>query len=411
MKIWIKYLIGIILGTVLAFLFSNNYQSALRILTPAAEVFINIGRYCFYPLIFFSLAIAVHELLNSRRFLAIHGKSILALIFSTLLLTVTGIASALIFSPERIPVLLEKKETPGLMTFKEHLLDIFPANMFSVFEGSSGNFILPVIFLALLIGLNLNYDRTATKPVVQLFDSLNRIFYHINSFILEILAPGIIVFSAIIVFTVSSIQHIALYKQLFLILFINTIFLIFLIFPVILYVLGMKEKPYKYIFALTGAALTGFLTGDNYLANNVLIKHCHENLGVPRQSGSITISLFTVFGRAGTAMVTSICFIIILNSYSGIGITLPQILWLLTAVFLSSFILGTVPAAGTVTALALICSAYGHGIEDGFLIFSPVIPFLLSFSVLLDVMTAGLSAMLVARFENIQKEIEIKDFI
>ena len=410
MKIWIKYLIGIILGTVLALTFSDSHEAALKILTPAAEVFINIGRYCFYPLIFFSLTIAMHELLNSRKFLSIHWKSIVALILSTVILTVTGIISTIIFSPERIPVLLEKKETFQLLSFKEHLLGIFPENLFSVFN-SSGSFILPVIFLASLIGLNLNYDRTATKPVIQLFDSLNRIFYHINSFILEIMAPGIIIFSAIIVFRISSIQHIALYKQLFLILFINSVFLIFLIFPAVLYLLGMKEKPYKYIFALTGAAITGFLTGDNYLANNILIKHVHENLGVPRQSGSVTISLFTVFGRAGTAMVTSICFIVILNSYSGIGITLQQILWLLAAVVLSSFILGTVPAAGTVTALALICSAYGHGIEDGFLIFSPVIPFLLSFSVLLDVMTAGISAMLVARFDNMQKDIEIKDFI
>ncbi len=410
MKIWIKYLIGIITGTVLALIFSNSHQGALKFLTPAAEIFINIGRYCFFPLIFFSLTIAVHELLNSRRFLSIHWKSIIALVISTLSLTVIGIISTLIFSPDRIPVLLEKKETIRLLTLKEHLLEIFPTNLFSAFN-SSGSFILPVIFLAFLIGLNLNYDRTATKPVVQLCDSLNRIFYHINSFIMEIMAPGIIVFSAILVLRISSIQHIALYKQLFLILLINSVFLIFLIFPAALYMLGMKEKPYKYIFALTGAALTGFLTGDNYLANNILIKHAHENLGVPRQSGSVTISIFTIFGRAGTAMVTAICFIIILNSYSGIGITFQQILWLLTAVFLSSFLLCTVPAAGTVTALAIICSAYGHGIEDGFLIFSPVIPFLLSFSVLLDVMTAGISAMLVARYENIQKDIEIKDFI
>jgi len=410
MKIWIKYLTALILGTILAFSFSDNYQTALKILTPAAEVFINIGRYCFYPIIFFSLSMAINELLNSRRFLAIHKKSFLALIASTLLLIVTGIVSTLIFSPERIPVLLEQKETLEILPFKEHLLAIFPTNLFSVFN-SSGSFILPVLFLALLIGLNLNYDRITTKPVVQLFDSFNRIFYHINSFILEIMAPGIVVFSAILIFTVSSIKHIELYKQLFLILLLNTVFLIFLIFPAILYMMGMKDKPYKYIFALTGAAITGFLTGDNYLANNVLIRHCHENLGVPRQSGAVTISIFTIFGRGGTAMVTSICFIIILNSYSGIGITIQQILWLVSAVFLSSFVLSTVPGAGVVTSLALICSAYGHGIEDGFLIFSPIIPFLLSFSVLLDVFTAGISTMLVARFENIQKEIEIKDFI
>ncbi len=410
MKIWIKYLTGLVIGTIIGITFSGNYDAALKLLKPVSEVFINAGRYCLYPLLFFSITIAVHELLNNRRFLSIHLKSVFIMVLSTLLLTITGVISTLIFSPERIPVLLEKKEALDLLSLKEQLLLIFPKNLFSVFN-SSGSFILPVIFLAFIVGLNLNYDRTATKPVVQLFDSFNRIIYHINSFIVEILTPGMIVFSAILIFSISSIKHIALYKQLFLILMIDSVFLILLIFPVILYMMGMKEKPYKYIFALTGAAISGFLTGDNYLANNVLIKHCHENLGVPRQSGAATIGLFTVFGRAGTAMVTSICFIIILRSYSGIEITFQQIMWLITAVFFSSFLLSTAPATGTITALALICSAYGHGIEDGFLIFTPVIPFLLSFSVLLDVFTAGISAMIVARYENIQKDVELKDFI
>ncbi len=272
MKIWIKYLTGMFLGTVIALIFSNNYQPALKILSPAAEVFINIGRYCFYPLIFFSLTIAVHELLNNRHFLSIHWKSISALVISTFALTAVGIISTLLFSPDRIPILLEKKETLKLLTLKEHLMETFPANLFSVFN-SGGDFILPVVFLAFLIGLNLNYDKSATKPVIQLFDSLNRIFYHINSFILEIMALGIIVFSAIMVFRISSIEHIALYKQLFIILLIDSVFLIALVFSNLLALclidLRFKAVPDKLSLPTLLLAFASFPYMDSF--QNALI--------------------------------------------------------------------------------------------------------------------------------------------
>ena len=145
MKIWIKYLTGLVIGTIIGITFSGNYDAALKLLKPVSEVFINAGRYCLYPLLFFSITIAVHELLNNRRFLSIHLKSVFIMVLSTLLLTITGVISTLIFSPERIPVLLEKKEALDLLSLKEQLLLIFPKNLFSVFNSSgklhsAGNF-------------------------------------------------------------------------------------------------------------------------------------------------------------------------------------------------------------------------------------------------------------------------------
>ncbi len=410
MKIWVKYLIGLVLGIIAGIVFSNSSSAAVQAVKPYADIFIHIGRYSFYPLVFFSLTIGIHELLLNKKFFVIHRNTFLMIITAAFFTTIIGISITLLFSPERIPVLLEKKTVETIMPLSEQLFSIFPKNLFIIFS-DNGNFILPTVFLALLLGVNLNFDKIVTKPVVQLFDSLNRIAYNINSLILEIMAPGMGFFSAYLFFTVSSIRQIALYKQLFLILFICTAFMIFLVFPAILYMIGFKEKPYKYLYAIAGAAIAGFLTGDNYLSSNVLIRHCHENLGISRQTGSVSVTLFAIFGRAGTALVSSVCFILMLKSYSSIDINFLQILYVALLIFLVSFTLCSVPGMGVMVLLTIVSTIYGHGIEDGYLMFKPVLPLLLSFAVLVDVVTAGISSMIIAHLDGERNDIEIREFI
>ncbi len=62
-------------------------------------------------------------------------------------------------------------------------------------------------------------------------------------------------------------------------------------------------------------------------------------------------------------------------------------------------------------ALANICVLYGRGIEQGYLILRPVLPLLISFGILLDVITSSLVVFLTARHEEFQKDIEAADFI
>lgn len=410
MKIWVKYLAGLILGFSAGVIFHSNSAAAIKIVKPVAEIFVNIGRYGFYPLIFFSLAIGIHELILNGKFLRIHRNTIISLFAASLFTTITGILISLLFSPDRIPILLEKKAVQEIPSVTEQFLLIFPKNLFAVLPGNS-SFILPLVFLAFLLGINFGFDKIITKPVVQLFDSFNRLFYNINSLILEIMAPGMGFFASYLFFSVSSLTQIALYRQLILIIFISTIFVVFLVFPAVLYIIGFKEKPYKYLYAITGAAIAGFLTGDNYLANNVLIRHCHENLGISRKTGAATISLFTIFGRAGTALVSAVCFIVMIHSYSSIELSFFQISYITFFIFIASFALCAVPGSGVLVLLTLACSNYGHGIEDGYLLFTPVLPLLLGFAVLVDVISAGISAMIISHFENERNEIEAREFI
>jgi Na+/H+-dicarboxylate symporter len=143
----------------------------------------------------------------------------------------------------------------------------------------------------------------------------------------------------------------------------------------------------------------------------MLVKHGKENLGIPRRVGSAVYPLFAIFGRTGTALVASATFLLVLKSYSSLEITFFQVLWTLLFSLLISLTLGTVPGLGSYVALSTLCAFYGRGLQEGYLILRPVAPLLISFGVLLDVLTSAFVSLLVAKHENIAQEVDAYDFV
>jgi aerobic C4-dicarboxylate transport protein len=243
-----------------------------------------------------------------------------------------------------------------------------------------------------------------------LTDSLNRIFYHINSLLCELFGLAMIVISAYFIMTVRQYEF-TLFKQMLIIIGIDTTLIVFAVYPALLYFLGGRQNPYKWLYAVIAPVLTAFFSGDSYLSVVMLAKHGKENLGVPRRVGSAVYPLFAIFGRAGTALVASATFLLVLKSYSSLEITFGQVLWTLLFSLLISLTLGTVPGLGTYVALSTLCSLYGRGLQEGYLILRPIAPLLISFGVLLDVLTSAFVSLLVSRHEHVAQEVDAYDFV
>jgi Na+/H+-dicarboxylate symporter len=183
------------------------------------------------------------------------------------------------------------------------------------------------------------------------------------------------------------------------------------VFPGALYLLGIRENPYRWLYASIGPAISGLFTGDAYVSLGILSKHGKESLGVPRMVGSAVYPLFAVLGRAGSAMVATVSFILILRSYSSLEITFLQTLWVMFFSFLVSFILGAVPGNGAFYAIFMLCSLYAKGLQEGYLILRTIAPLLVSFGVFIDILTSAFVSLLVAREENVWTEVETENFI
>ena len=406
MKIWIKFLIGTLLGLVVGLFLPVSAQGFFDRLS---DLLLGVGRYVIFPLIFFSLGIGTSELRQEKRLLRVYTSALKYLALSAAALVVIGTLSVLLFPPERIPITVEAQKAFAPVSVMGGLASIFPPNLFSVIS-RPGDFLLPVMVLAFLLGLNFDFDRQLTRPVVQLFDSLSRIFYHLNSLIVELFAIAVI---AIFAARVSHLVHgdQGMYTQIVIILGVDVALVAFGVFPAALYLLGVKENPYRWLYASLGPAIAGLATGDQYVCLGVMSKHGRESLGVPRMVGSAVYPLFATLGRAGTAMVSSVSFILILRSYSSLEITFLQTLWVMLFSFLVSFLLGAVPGIGAYYSIFMMCNLYGRGLQDGYLILKNIAPLLVAFGVFIDVLSASFSSLLIAREENVWTEVETESFI
>jgi Na+/H+-dicarboxylate symporter len=276
---------------------------------------------------------------------------------------------------------------------------------------SDGIQLLPLCVFAFFLGMGLSYDRNYTKPVISLIDSLSRIFYHIASFFSEILGLIIIVLAAYWAIRFRGALQSEVFRDLILLLGIFSAVLGFGILPLFLYFIKPKVNPWVALYGSLGPALGAFFSGDSNFSIPVIFRHVKENLGVRRRSNTVTVALFAAFGRAGSAMVAAASFIVIIKSYSSLGITLADVASIGLRAALISFLLARHPGDAAYTALAALCLGYGRGYEAGYLILKPLAFYLIACGTFLDVMINCFCSFALARTGNFQEDRKPRLFI
>jgi len=410
MKVWLKYLLGIIIGITLGAYISPENIAIGNLLEFLSKLTINIGRYTVFPIVFFGIGYGTFKLKQEKKTGQLYLKTGIAILISSTLLVLISTGIVLLFSPDRIPIITENKITYNFPGYKNFFFSIFPMNLFQIFS-ENNNFLLPSAFLGFLLGSNFSFDKVMTRPAYQFFDAMSRILYQIGRFIVEILGLGMIILSANFTLQIINTPQLVLFTQLIILMSISTFIIIFALYPAFIYFMGGKQNPFKIIYALLGPSLAAIASGNSYFTLTSLIYHVKENLGVPRKISSTVLPLFTLFGKAGTAAVTSITFFLIIKSYSSLEITFSGIIWVMLFSLLTSFLGGSVPGIGVLVSLATMSKLYGKGMEEGFLIIASITPVLVSFSVLIDTITAGVATYLITFSEKANKEIPVKDFV
>jgi Na+/H+-dicarboxylate symporter len=371
---------------------------------------IRVGRYGTVPILVFSLTIAVYELCQDGHFWPLMLRSILLILGSAVLVIAAGILVVLIFPPGRIPIQIDEQTGFVPLDVYQEALELFPSNMFSALF-ADGIQLLPLCVFAFFLGMGLSYDRNYTKPVISLIDSLSRIFYYIASFFSEILGIIIIVLAASWAVQFRGAVQAGVFRDLILLLGIFSLVLGFGILPLLLYFIRPKVNPWVALYGSLGPALGAFFSGDGNFCIPVIFRHIKENLGVRRRSNTVTVALFAAFGRAGSAMVAAVSFIVIVKSYSSLGITLADVVGIGLRAALISFLLARRSGDAAYAALATLCLGYGQVYEAGYLILKPLAFYLIAIGTFLDVMINCFSSFALARIGNFQEDRKPRSFI
>ncbi|MFW5728728.1 MAG: dicarboxylate/amino acid:cation symporter [bacterium] len=410
MKIWMRLLAGIVVGTILALYLPESGGDTADVFSRISRLVVSIARYSLFPLLFFGVLMGTTELIADRKTLRVYGKAIGLLAAASFVAALIGAAGVVVLAPGRIPPIFQEAPAVEAIDAYDLAMRVFPTNFFEAIV-AEGSFLLPVVVAALIFGMALSRERAHGEALTSVLEGTTRVFYRISAFIVDILAIGIVAVAAYLIFQIREINDIQIFGQVFLILGISIIVVVFLIYPLILYLLVDRENPYVWVYAMLSPALTAIASGDLYAATPTLVRMGRENLGMRRSVGSAVVSLAAIFGRAGTTLVTTASFLVILQSYTALEITFGQVVWVVMSTFGIGFLLGASPATGVLIGLSMLAGAFGRGMEEVFLILLPALPILTSLAAFMDVMTAGFVLQLVGSSERLRRRVELLDFV
>lgn len=409
MKLWIKYLIAIALGIGAAFILPADSPAVSSLIASFSEFSVRFGRYTLLPLLFFGVSSAVFRLRSSKNLQKTAVWTLMTILGTTLILALLGLVSILLVKLPRIPITGEKMSSLPSIDIKSLVMQLFPYSGFEALQ--QGAFLLPCFIFAGFAGAGCTTDQNASKPVISFFESAAKLCYSIMSFFIEWLCVGMIAVSAWWMISARQVFASGTYTPLFIMLSVDFVLVIGLIYPLIVHFLCNDQHPYHVVYACITPVITAFFSGDSNLSLPVNLRHARESLGVHQPSSDVTVPLFSIFARGGSALVTTICFVMILRSYSSLGFAFFDILWIFGASVAISLVLSSLPSGGTFVALTILCTMYSRGFEAGYLLLRPAAPVFCSFAAAFDAVSAIFGSYVVAVKTKQFEHVELKHYI
>lgn len=404
MSIWFRYLLGTIAGVILGVVLPLAAGDTAMIMREITIVVVSAGRLLLFPLLFFAMVIAADEL-HSEGILFREGiRTLFWTVLAGVSATVLGILSIVLLAPRRIPPMVQEGRVAAAPSILAELQRGLPPNMFRLFV-LDANAVAGILLVGLLIGTNLRFDRGTTSPVSLVADSANRIFYRLNSMLVEIMGLLLIVPAATLLVVMREVPDLLLFGQFLLVVTVAALVLVAVVYPAILSILDRKRlHPLRWLASMGSPALAALVSGDNYFALGTLIRVGKEELDIHRPIGGTVVPVVALFGRAGSAMMSMAGFLLVIRSYTALDIGLYDLLKLAVAAVLYSFFLSRTPAGGVMLMLSYMAARYGRGMEESYLILLPVMPLLERIGAVVDIITVGFVTQIVALRTSLRRK-------
>ncbi|WP_018525691.1 cation:dicarboxylate symporter family transporter [Alkalispirochaeta alkalica] len=396
MNISFRYTLGAAAGVVLGMVLPLAGGDTAALLGELSQLVVLAGRFLLFPLVFFAMIAAVDEL-HTRDTLGKTGLLGAAVLFlCTLVSTLLGGLAILVFSPQRIPPMVQEGTITAPPSLIASLLGALPSNAFRVFVLDDGA-LAGILLMALLVGVSFRHDRSVSSPLSLVVDSANRIFYRLNHLVAGVLGILVLVPVAALTVLLREGTELLLFSQFLLVLIVAVLVVGVLVYPAILYLFDRRRThPLRWLSAMIPVAVAALGSGDAFFSLSTLTRVNRDSLGIPRAMGASVSPWVVLYGRAGTALVSMAGFLLVIRSYTALDIGLGDLVVLAVSTVLYSFFLARTPAGGVLLMLSFLASRYGRGMEESYLILLPVMPLLERIGAFLDMMTAGFVTQIVA---------------
>lgn len=362
MKLWVKILIGFVLGAV-AGLIVGPPAAALK---PLGDLFIRLIKMLIVPLVFSSLLVGASSIGDLKKLGRVGVKALVYFMVTTAIAVTLGLLLALMIHPGAGFVLkdvgkYEPKPVPSLV---DTLLNMVPTNPINAMVTEN---MLQIIVFALFAGVAITLIGDKGKPFRDFFDSTAEVMYKITGMVMEFAPIGVFALIAWVTGTNGPEVLVPLAKVIFVV-YLGCILHAVLTYSGAVYLFA-RMSPVRFFRGFFEGMAVAFSTCSSNATLPVSMRCAQENLGVPKDISSFVQPLGATINMDGTAIYQGVCALFIAEVY-GIQLGLPQFLTIILTSTLASIGTAGVPGAGMIM-LTMVLQAVGLPL-DGILLIAGI---------------------------------------
>jgi len=351
MKTWITYPAAVIFG-ISASLLLQDWQPYTVILQTVVPVARQIGIFVLFPIVFSLTTAAVASLRRYKDTVIIFSSAVFWGLFTALILSFVGLGLALVIPFEFSAFSSASSTEIFLFDFSTLKQIVMNDNAFKYFTLNSET-LLPLIIIAVIIGIALRPDREAIRPAYVVVNSFAEGMLRLAR-IFTVIGPLLLLFISAQWFSTFPLEVLISSENL---LFAGGVFVamlaaLFIVLPLLfgLFTLFKGGNPYSMILGSLGALIATGFSGNFLFGTTPILALSQKNCGVRKRVGGISIPILTMLGRGGSAMIATYVLVKMLQS-------LGTPLSLQTLVFIALF-----------SALFSLVSSFSPGFEVIFIL-------------------------------------------
>lgn len=352
-----QVVIAIVLGIV-AGLYFKGFAPTAKLLTDG---FIKLITMLIAPIIFLTMVLGIAGMGDMRKVGRVGGKAILYFEIVTTFALIMGVTVANVIKPgSGLPMphgadmakLQSYQKAAAEMKWGEFFTHIIPSNVFDAFAKGD---ILQILFFAILFGYGLSLLRETGKPVVDLFDKLNKVFFNIMGVVMRIAPIGAFAGMA---FTMATYGAGTLKPLLWLMISVLLTMLLFIFIALFIVSLIYKFSLWRYLKFISEEILVVLGTSSSETVLPAMMEKM-EKFGCAKSVVGLVIPAGYSFNLDGTTIYLSIA-VIFLAQVFNIPLDIGQQLVIIGILMLTSKGAAAVTGGGfivltsTLTAIKLI---------------------------------------------------------
>ncbi|MGM0431918.1 MAG: cation:dicarboxylate symporter family transporter [Spirochaetota bacterium] len=338
MKRWVLNLLAVLIGfTVALFLLDNLMLQTL--FSQVSRLFLTVTPYITYVMLIFLVSAGTASLnLQQLTWKALRTAFLWIVILLAAAMLTGGFVASLMpqftlhqFTAANPGAAEPSSEMQLVLQSAERLSE---GAGFEVLYTSFG-LLFPVILLSFVLGYGITPVRDVLRPAYSVINSFSEVCHTLLSGFSHVLNIGLAFLSGLLFARLLQISQVALLLPFFIFLTIAVLIYILLIIPLAAVLITKEKHPYRLLFGLFSPVLLSLFSGSSTYALPITLQHTRINLGTAKRVNSTALPVISLFGRAGSALIS-----------------------IFTLTSLQAAFIGEIPSPVTVLSIAVICTLF-----------------------------------------------------